>query len=376
MRIKVNIFLFSMIALSAQAEELALDYSGDIRVGVQYNDSSDTGSGTDLALGGNLHVQTKPLSGISVGVTLHTSNALLNQNDAYGVPFYDINSKSYAILSEAYIQGNYENSSFILGRQTLDTPFLDSDDIGMVPNTFEAYTLMNQDIKDISIIYSYVRSMSGVDAAFPEKFSDINGGSGMHLIGLNYEAIENVALSGWFYHIPHYAKLSYLDAGYEEDFKGFNYALGAQFALQDFREGERAKIFGLSASVTQKKSALTLDIAYNKAMDGAAINGFGGGPFFVNVAHMTLAEVGKDGEVFVYGAEWDASEVLMEGLSLGVKQAQLKDAMHNRGDETDLLLSFAASETLTFDAVYSTLDNSKISGDTFEIVRAFVNYSF
>lgn len=374
MKININTFLLLMISVYAQAE--TIEYNTNVRVGAQYHDSTDTQAGNDLALGGYLHAQTKSVSGISLGATLHTSNALFNQNDAFRVPFFTTESKSYAILSEAYIKGEFDKTTFILGRQLIDTPFLDSDDIGMVPNTFEAYTIMNQDIKDISLLYSYVRNMSGVDADIPEEFSDINAGAGAHIVGINYEAVENIALSGWFYHIPDFAKLTYLDAGYENSVESFNYALGAQVALQDFVVGESAKIFGLSASAEHQESALTLSLAYNKSFDEVAINGFGGGPFFANDEHMTLADVGKDGSMLIYGVDWDASEVLTKGLSIGIKQAQLKDGQNHEGDEADILLSCIASDRLTFDAVYSTLDNSKISGDEFDNLRVFVNYSF
>jgi len=191
-----------------------------------------------------------------------------------------------------------------------------------------------------------------------------------------YEPTESLSSSGWFYHIPSYAKFSYLDAVYEDSYEGFNYALGGQVALQDFNEGDSSKIFGFSALIAQKESALSLFLSYNKVFDEAAVNGFGGGGFFANDEHMTLAEVGRDGEIFTYGIEWDASEVLREGFTMSIMQSRLKDEKRNTGDETDVLLSYEASDRLSFDAVYSTLDNRKISGDKFENLRAFCNYSF
>ena len=374
--ININSILLIMIALSAEAEEKALLYSGDIRVGVQYHDRSGSASGRDFALGGNLHVETLPLSGIALGATLHTTNSLSNQHDAMGVPFYSTLAASYAILSEAYIEAHYAKSSFILGRQTLDTPFLDSDDIGMIPNRFEAFTVIDEEIKDMRIVYSYVQSMSGVDADIPEEFTKINGGSGVHIVGLNYAPLADVALSGWFYHIPEFAKLYYLDGGYKGTFKAYNYRVGAQVAVEDFQEGESAKIFGLRARIEHQKSALSCSFAYNKSVDRAAVNGFGGGPFFANDEHMTLADVGADGEIYSYALEWDTSVVWSKNLLLGISHAQLKDAKSNKGEETDIFASYSANDRLTFDAIYSTLNNSKISGDKFENVRVFVNYSF
>ena len=278
MKISINALLLIMISAAVQAQALTIDYSSSVRVGAQYHDSEGK-SGTDLALGGNLHAETKPLSGISFGATLQTSNALFHQNDAFGISFYDSASKSYAILSAAYLKGVYENTTLILGRQAIDTPFADSDDIGMIPNTFEAYTVMNQDIQDVSLVYAYVRNMSGVDADIPESFSDINGGSGIHIVGMEYQLQENMTLSGWFYDMPSLAKYTYLEAGYENSYNSVQYALGAQVALQDFVKSDSANIFGLSASIVHEESALAFSVAYNKSIDAAADNGFGGGPF-------------------------------------------------------------------------------------------------
>ena len=47
--------------------------------------------------------------------------------------------KKYTDVTELYI--NYKNSGLNIrvGRQIINTPLADSDDIRMVPNTFEAY---------------------------------------------------------------------------------------------------------------------------------------------------------------------------------------------------------------------------------------------
>lgn len=371
MKININIFLLLMMGLSVQAETVGVEYSGNMRVGAQYHDSEGN-SGADLALGGNLHAETTPLAGLSFGATLQTSHALFHQNDAFGVPFCDAASKSYTILSEAYVKGVYENTILILGRQTIDTPFADSDDIGMIPNTFEAYTVMNQDIQDVSLVYTYVRNMSGVDADIPESFSDINGGSGIHIVGMEYQLQENMTLSGWFYDMPSLAKYTYLEVGYENSYNSVQYTLEAQVVLQDFEKSDSANIFGLSASLAHEESALAFSVAYNKSIDAAADNGFGGGPFFTSSENMTLAEAGEDGEVFTYGVEWGATEA----LTLALFNANLYDNQNHDGYEVDIVANYSVTDNFSFDAIYSKIDNANVSGDKFDNVRVFVNYSF
>ncbi len=371
MKINIKTIIAIMIVSVGEVKAVDINYSGNLRVGLQYHDS-DSKSGSDIALGGMLHAETKPQSGFSLAATLYTSNALSNQNDSEGIPFFKSTSASYSILSEAYLKGKFGNTMIMIGRQIIDTPFLDSDDIGMIPNTFEAYTVTNQDIQDVSLMYTYVRNMSGVDAAIPEKFTDINGGTGIHIVGVNYEGIENVTLGGWFYKLPNLAEFSYLEAGVENSYHRWHYALGAQVAFQDFSDRKTANIFGFSANISHEESAFSLSLAYNKSSDAAADNGFGGGPFFSSSENMTLAEAGADGEMFTYGVAWDMDEK----LTFSLFKADLYDAKNHDGYEVDMVANYKLSENLSFDAIYSNIDNTDVSGDKFDNVRVFANYTF
>lgn len=373
MKINTKILLLCMMGVGTQASALALDYSGNVRLGGQYHDSQR--SGNDISLGGSIHAQTKPIEGVSFGATFHTSNAIFDKNDANGVTFFAKDGASYSLLLEAYIQMALDNTILTLGRQILDTPFVDSDDIGMIPNAFEAYTLINHDISDSTIIYSYLRNMAGVDADVAERFTAVNDGSGAHMLGALYEGLDDVAFSAWFYALPHVANFFYVEGEYSGNIDGFSYSILAQGALQAFREAERAKVLGFATTIGHEKSALALSLAYDKSFDGAAVNGFGGGPYFVNCEHMTLEDVGKDGSIFVGALEWDAS-AYKTGLHFSLAKAFLRDKDGNKGNEIDFVLGYVASETLSFDAIYSTLDNSKISGDKFDNIRMFANYSF
>jgi hypothetical protein len=374
MKIKTDILCACMIILGAQADGIAIDYSGNIRLGAQYHDGQTSGS--DIALGAAIHAISEPIDGLGFGLSFYTTNAIFEKNDAVGVPFFGDKAEAYSILSKAYMQWSYEKSSVILGRQILDTPFLDSDDIGMIPNSFEAYSFLNQSLEDTTLVYSFVRQMSGVDSDAPQTFLSINGDSGVHLLGLSYEGMAAVSLSGWAYVMPHFANITYAEVEYEGIFKGYSFRLLGQSALEDFKVGESAKVFGFSSSLKHEETALSLYVAYDKSLDAGAINGFGGGPYFVNCEHLTLEDVGRDGSIFVYGLEWDASSLIADGMSLTLTQARLEDGQKHKGDEVDIVLSYAMRESLTFDAIYSTLDNSKIGGDKFDNLRVFANYSF
>ncbi len=361
--------LFGADSIEEAFEKAKTD--GYLRVGYQRHDSEN-----DISLGGKLHFETEAISGTSAGVALYSTNAFLGKNDSRGLTFFDSKHKAYSILGKAYIKGVLGNSTLILGRQALDTPFADGDDIGMVPNLFEAYTFINSDIPNATIIASWVNKGSGIDFDEPEKFSRLNGNDGVQVVGINYEAMNNTSLSGWFYNLKDEAKLSFvqLDYGFSMDNLETNMAL--QYSIQDFENSENATIIGASLSITDTQKGFTLIGAYNKSSDADATNGFGGGPFLTNSEHLTLPDAGRDGEILFYAIEWDMGSVGVDGLSLFVSKADLSDGENHDGDEVDVIIHYDVNNRLSLDIIHSQIDNSDISGDKFDNTRAFINYTF
>jgi len=345
-------------------------YEGNIRLGYQ-NHETQNDTGREGAVGVKLHFETASYYGVQVGATLFTSQG--NGKEGFeGVPFFDENNENYAILGEAYLKGTFANTALILGRQSFDTPFADSDDIGMVPNTFEAFTIVNKDIKDTTLFFSQVQKWSGVDSDTPSRFTDVNGDEGMQILGVTYEGLNKTTLAGWFYNLEDEVKISYLEANYENETDRFTYGATVQYAYQDYDNGESSTIYGAAASFGVKKAGFTAILSYNQTKGIAAENFFGGGPFVTNAEHNTLKEAGPDGNTILYTLEWDASVIGAEGLLL---RANI-DAHHGSqhcANEYDLGIEYAYSDTVNVSAIYSDVENEDLS---FKNLRIFANYHF
>ena len=343
---------------------------GNIRIGYQSNDTQGV-TKNEVATGVKLHIETAPYYGLQVGTTLHSSYG--NGEEGFeGVPFFDENNEDYAIIAEAYLKGTFSNTTLIWGRQSFDTPFADSDDIGMVPNTFEAFTLINKDLKDTTIFISHIQKMSGVDSEAPSRFTPINGSDGVQVLGVTYEGINHASLAGWFYNISGEGTISYFEASYENETADYTYGGVAQYVLQAYDIGEDSTIYGVAASFGVKHIGLTTTISYNKTDGRAAENFFGGGPFVTNAEHNTLKEAGIDGNIILYTLEWDASVVGEEGL---IVRANI-DAHHGdhyRAREYDIGMEYAVNDAVNISAVYSNVDDRD---DSFKNLRVFANYSF
>jgi len=371
-------FLFLMImsidiyANTLDEALLNTTFEGNIRAGYQnQTPQSNDVSDNEYAFGLNLHFETASYHGLQVGATLFSSYG--NGKEGFeGVPFFDENNDDYAILGEAYLKGTFSNTAFILGRQSFDTPFADRDDIGMVPNTFEAYTLLNRDLKDTTVFLSQVQKWSGVDSDVPGRFTELNGDKGMQVLGLTYEGWSNIMLSGWFYNLSDEVKITYLEAEYEDETDQYTYGGRAQYAYQDYDKSESSTIYGTAAFFRVKKIGFTTTIAYNRTYGAEADNFFGGGPFVTNAEHNTLKEAGPDGNIILYTFEWDASVVGMDGLAFAVNvDGHHEDLYHAK--EYDVAMAYTYNDGLNFSAVYSDIEDEE---ESFKNLRIFANYSF
>ncbi|MBN2768840.1 MAG: OprD family outer membrane porin [Campylobacterales bacterium] len=367
---KIAMSLFAVLALGSQtfAEE---GFSGEARLGYQYTDV-ETEDSNEMAFGVKLSYESAQYMGLSLGGTLQ--GVLLDETpNILGVPFGDSQNESYGILNELYLKGIWGGSQIIVGRQTLETPYADSDDIGMVPNRFEAATYINSDIPDTTIVLSHVRSWSGVDAPVPEEFTKMNGSDGVQVAGITYVGIENLELQGWYYFANDVVDLAYLEASYGIALDAIEFSFGAQYSRQDYDGGDNNDIFGASVEGTHTSSGLGLAVAYNQTDGIAADNFFGGGPFFTSMEHYTLAEAGDNGRVYNVALSWDA-DAFVSGLAFGTGYAKIDRDIQDDAQEIDVSVEYAFNDNISATVVYSDISDD-VDGD-FQNLRAFVNYSF
>lgn len=142
--------------------------SGQIRA--FYIDRTYSGSVVNnrnsLAIGGALGIETDPIKGLSLGLKFYTTNGINLHDGAksssnYDPSLYGDDFDSYSMLGEAYLKYCFcdtglTNTTITIGRQKLNTPLAGADDARMLPNLFEAAVLVNEDIKDTTLIAAHV----------------------------------------------------------------------------------------------------------------------------------------------------------------------------------------------------------------------------
>ncbi|HEB37757.1 MAG TPA: outer membrane porin, OprD family, partial [Thermoplasmatales archaeon] len=285
--------------------------------------SEDGASRTSAyALAGHVHFNTKRWNAFMVGAEAYTVlNLGINQNPLnLNGDFFDENGKSFILLSQVYLDWKWCNTEIKLGRQILDTPHADSDDIRMMPNYFEAYTITNTDIDNLTLSAGIIDKMAGWENGVNSPdFVDVgetlgvNKIDGIYYASASYEGIKDLSLSLWYYHYSDIADVVYAEAGYSYTFsKNTTFTLGLQYdgshqtgaALLGKQD---ADTYGISLEAEFADLGLTVLAAYNQddGETGATGLSLGGGPFFTSMEDQTLDAIGSSGKAWTVGAGYN-----------------------------------------------------------------------
>jgi len=346
--------------------------SGQIRAGYIYVDPDHAmlPDQYTTAIGGQLKYKTAEYYGFSLGAAFYTSHALLGlSGDRKEGKFNEelADNTHYDILSEAYINYRYQDFNLCVGRQLIDTPYADSDDIRMTPNTFEG-VVANYGMGNITLLGAYLTRWQGPDATY--EFEDlIEGKEGVVMLGATY---SNSDLEGglWYYHADDTADIIYFDITDTYQFStGFNLkgALQAAHQHEVNHSGIESSLLGAMAEVSYK--GLTCGIAYDKVFvdnDKIYFSGFGGGVGFVNMFEMTVGifSLYHDGEGWKGSFSYDLSHHGFDGLAIGYDYGHFKGDVYHEADEHNFILHYTPSNQWDLEIVYDHIDDQHKESQT------------
>lgn len=326
------------------------------------------------SIGGILKYETAEWNGVKLGVGAYISQKLhFASGDVdegkINTDLFDMDGQSYAYVGEAYVDYTIDTLNIKVGRQLIDTPFADTDDIRMHPNTFEAAIATYTGLEGTTLVGGYVTRWAGYDSEdadnglSKDKFKKLGGegSAGVVVLGAINESIENLAVQGWYYAIDEVSDAIYADATYAIPFsETMGLELSAQYAhfSEEKESGMDGSVYGVGAVFNV--SALTLGAAYNKASndEGKSVsNGFGGGPYMTSMEEMTIDGF-EDVKAYQLSAELDMSAVGIEGLSFTTLYGDFKSTpadMHVK--EIDLIAVYEITEKLNAEVSYAMIDD-------------------
>ena len=364
-------------------------HSGEIRFGYLMTNPEVSGENTvdDFAAAGQLKIETAPWNGFLLGGAFYTSHSITqaddeDYNDEFAGP-----DQHYDLLAEAYIDYTSGDLNLRLGRQVIDTPFADSDDIRMTPHTFEALVGNYELGNGFNLTAGWMTRWQGVDAGFPEDagFDDmVQDSEGTFMLGGSY-GDDIFEASAWYYSVDDVVNVFYgditLPITLSED---MTLTLGAQLVLQhDDTNSKTAaevgseiggELYGVMAELTLAN--ITFGIAWDHANvdEGEALfGGWGGGPFFTNIDTLVANEfaAGQDADSYTVSLGYDFAGLGVNGLSIGYTYGHYEggaDPFNAKADaeveEHNFGLEYEISDSWFVDAVYVLSDDKENSADT------------
>lgn len=347
--------ILSVMSVSAIADDVG--FFGQVRLGYSHTKESTNEVVDTLAAGGKMGYKTRSYRGISVAGTFYTTHQLGSIDDD-GL-LLSSTKDDYSILGEAYLNAQWGKTSIKVGRQEVDTPFADTDDVGMIPNTFEGLVITNTNIPQTTLVGAHLDRWAGVDADRAEVFNDMNRDKGVDTVGITYEPSGHWNAQAWYYHLKdnNLSSIAYLELGLSP-LKSLD--LGLQYAVQNHAIGINGRVWGASAKYGI--GPFTLSAAHNKVTSGKVVNGFGGGPFFTSSENLTIeSDAFNEQKATAVGIEYAVNK-----LSLGARHV----AFSKGEDELDLTASYTWTDKLSSNLIVSDM------GEDGQNSRVFLNYNF
>ncbi len=178
-------------------------------------------------------------------------------------------------LDTANIVAKVANTTLVVGRQALDTPFFYSETWNIVPNTFDAAVAVNSDIPDTTLVGAWVGRGDGDGAA---TVNAANNGAGFvaftaatkpaYAFGLINKSVPNTAVQAWYYQIPTVAKTYWLQA---DTSVTKEISLGAQYASAKLNSASKdTNAFAVKAAYAA--GPIKAHVAYSSRNDVAGLN--------------------------------------------------------------------------------------------------------
>ncbi len=364
-----------------------------IRTGyISLNPSSGTDN-SSFAIGGHIHLDTKRWNGIRLSTSFYTVQGLDTQDDnilKVNSDFFDNNLNSFSLVSEIYLDAKYSNSKIKIGRQLLDSPHADSDDIRMMPNYFQAYRIKSNEIEDLTIHAGLIDKMAGwengIDSSKFIKISDVLGTKkdtdGIYFLAGIYEGLKDISLSAWYYNYDDIANIFYGEVGYSYDINSdTKLSLGLQYDTatasgEELLGEQESSTFGALANIEFNDIGVIAMLAYNYEDDESGASGLslGGGTFFTSMEDLTIDAIGSKGNAFVAGVAYNLSSNLLIGGAYGSFIADDKDIFDST--EIDLIAEYTLNEKISVVLAYADIDDKTDNDEDYSQLRIIANYNF
>ena len=353
-----------------------------------------------FALGAEFGFKSAEYNGFKTNILAYTSQNLtfINPNkNSINEDFFIDDSSSFTYIGEASIAYSNDRVDMKFGRIKIETPYANSDDIRLAPNTFEgAWTNINfTDELQSQVIY--LKRWAGFDSqdldsgASQHKFKHLIDEDKFGMIGasLTYEYAKNSELSFWYNYIDGMSAIAYAEVIgiYFIDGEGFHIDYGFQVSnIQELDDsGVEGNVLGALAILHYNGAFLgtSYNIAYSD--EGKSVsNGFGGGPYYTSLAEATISAISEgassksksnnDAEVYRIALGYELENIGLNGLVIEGAYGELSNDLGSI-IEKDFVITYEMNEKWNLEATYINYKSS-CDNNSFDRTLVKVDYSF
>jgi len=274
-----------------------------------------------------------------------------------------------AFINVANITATFGDTTLILGRQLLNSPMVGGFDWLLAPGSFEAYTVANNSIENLTFIGTYLRTWRPNNSGNTwVDLTDIEEGNN-YAFGAVYDN-KTINASVWYYNVDSgkaagntdYYTQVYVDGGYN-----FGVAkVAAQFVNTDYNTAESSTLFGAKVSATI--ADIDLMAAYNRIQDNQA--GFIGADSLYTSSWNTMTSHTWNGE------DLDAFKVSASATFAGIN-TELSYAMYgDDGQELDAIVGYDITDCVNVSAVFSNTTANEVNADDINALEVYATYKF
>ena len=259
---------------------------------------------------------------IKLNASLYTTQKAYGPDDKDGTLLLKPGQEGFSVLGEANVELKlHKDITATLYRQAFDLPYINRDDSRMVPNTFEAYTVIHTG-PGWDYGASHVTQMK---RRFSDEFVSMSEAAGfsdtdepMTLAGFSYNFSDDTNIGAINLYSWDYFNTLYAEANAVWSFRqGQALRLGGQFTHQkDVGDaiGGDFDTFVYSGKVSGSWRNAIITLAFSSTDDDARIRSpYGGYPGYLSLMLSDFNRAGED--AWLAGASYDFASIGVPGLS-------------------------------------------------------------
>jgi hypothetical protein len=302
--------------------------------------------------------------------------------------------------SQAYVTYSacntiFSNTTFKVGRQFLDTPLAYTEKWNLTKNSFDAIVLLNQDIKNVTLVGAYIGKGNGANLkvsngdrfeAYGTTVTGLTKAKGAYAVGALTNLVEGLPINLWYYGLPSTAQAAWADAGYTlKVADDMSFGLGAQYGTVMPSNSTLDDTSGFGLKIGGKVSMFNVMAAYSKMSDKGAI-GLG------NTATMSNSTNGWKTKLYTQPIYSNAKYIAVAGSEaykvkaavnfdgIGKVIAQYmvnENSNDNKLDVSELNLILATKLAgIGAKLIYSNIDHDQAAVTDKQVIRAILSKDF